>query len=74
MATVQAAILVETVIVGADNPALDGAHMVGIVEGKVGGQAEGPALFPVQCRTVGFADVLDQGDASLFQLLEQVFT
>ena len=58
-------------VVGADDAALDRAHVVGVVEGKVRNQAEGAELPAFERGAMRLADVLDEGHAGLLQALQQ---
>ena len=67
-----AKLLIDVVVVGTHHATLDGAHVVGVIEGKVGNPAEGAQFLSVVGRPVGFADILDQGDAAPTQFCQQL--
>ena len=48
------------------------AHVVGVVEGEVRHQTEGPKLLAVERGAVGLRDILDERDLPRLELIEKV--
>ena len=62
MGTQHANLLVDLRVIGADHAAFDGAHVVGVVEGKIRYPAQAAQTLAVVGSAVGFADIFDQRD------------
>ena len=58
----QTGLLIDQRIIGADHPAFDGAHVMGIIEGEIGHPADAAEFLTAMHRPVGFTDILDQRD------------
>ena len=67
VAAQHAQLLVDVVVVGAHHAALDGAHVVRVIEAEVRHPAEAAEALAVVGRAVRLAHVLDQRDAALLR-------